>query len=195
MLTTIQHATIQFKVLNTTDTTANHADNVKPLNVYVAKRYFIVDNDPAERDAFVEWTSKQFKLEDRGELSWVLGMQVTRDRGRKTISLSQEQYVQDLVQRFSHLINHARSYSSPMDDKLTLTADMCPLPGSAEADRMATKRIDYMSLTGAYLWLSNVTYFHLCYASSQLARFVSNPGEEHYSAAIRVLVFLRDDRI
>ena len=40
MLTNVQHATIQFKVLNTTDTTANHADNVKPLNVFIAKRYF-----------------------------------------------------------------------------------------------------------------------------------------------------------
>lgn len=40
MLTNIQHATIQFKVLNTTDTTANHADNVKPINVFIAKRYY-----------------------------------------------------------------------------------------------------------------------------------------------------------
>ena len=50
-----------------------------------------------------------------------------------------------------------------------------------------------MGLVGSYLWLSNVTYFHLGFASSQLSRFVSNPGEPHFSAAVRVLIFLRDN--
>ena len=57
---------------------------------------------------------------------------------------------------------------------------------------MQSKRHDYMAIVGALLWLSNVTYFQLAFPSSQLARFVSNPGEEHFSAAIRVLIHVRD---
>ena len=48
----------------------------------------------------------------------------------------------------------------------------------------------YMSLVGAFLWLSNVSRPELSYASSQLARYVSNPAQEHYSAALRVLIYL-----
>ena len=48
---------------------------------------------------------------------------------------------------------------------------------------MSSKHHDYMAIVGALLWLSNVSYFHLAFASSQLARFVANPGEEHFSAA------------
>ena len=47
-----------------------------------------------------------------------------------------------------------------------------------------------MTMVGAILWLANVTRPELSYAASQLARFVSNPGEVHYRAAMRVMVYL-----
>ena len=57
---------------------------------------------------------------------------------------------------------------------------------------MASHHDDYMSLVGAFLWLSNVSRPELSYASSQLARYVSTPAQEHYlySAALRVLIYL-----
>ena len=48
-----------------------------------------------------------------------------------------------------------------------------------------------MALTGAFLWLANVTRPDLAYVASQLARFVSNPAAIHYRAALRVLIYLR----
>lgn len=56
---------------------------------------------------------------------------------------------------------------------------------------MERHRDDYMSLVGAFLWLSNVSRPELAYISGQLARFVSNPGMPHYKAALRVLIYLR----
>ena len=62
---------------------------------------------------------------------------------------------------------------------------------------MAARRATYMAIVGGLLWLSNVTRFELAFASSQLARFVSNPGELHFAAAIRVLLYLQStaDRV
>lgn len=56
---------------------------------------------------------------------------------------------------------------------------------------MARHHQDYMSLVGAFLWLSNVSRPELAFIAGQLARFVSNPGMVHYRAALRVLVYLR----
>jgi hypothetical protein len=56
---------------------------------------------------------------------------------------------------------------------------------------MAQYHEDYMALTGAFLWLANVTRPDLAYIASQLARFVSNLAAVHYRAALRVLVYLR----
>ncbi len=36
-----------------------------------------------------------------------------------------------------------------------------------------------------------MTRFDLCYAASQLARFMTNPGPTHFAAAMRVFIYLR----
>jgi hypothetical protein len=38
---------------------------------------------------------------------------------------------------------------------------------------------------------ANMTHFDLCYAASQLARFMTNPGPTHFSAAMRVVIYIR----
>ena len=50
---------------------------------------------------------------------------------------------------------------------------------------------NYQSLVGALLWLSTSTRPDIAYATNQLARFLSNPGESHFVAAKRVLRYLK----
>lgn len=152
----------------------------------------IADNDNQLRARFAAWLQTQFPIDDRGELVWVLGVAIKRDRTQRMLTMSQELYVSDVVKRWSHLMEHSRSYSSPMDDKVRLSSDMCPSVGSPEHERMSAKRHDYMAIVGALLWLANVTFFQLAFPASQLARYVSNPGEEHFTAAVRVLIYVRD---
>ena len=45
-----------------------------------------------------------------------------------------------------------------------------------------------MSLVGGFLWLANMTHFHL---ACQLARFLTNPGLPHFRAALRLLAYLQ----
>ena len=42
----------------------------------------------------------QFKMTDMGDVSLVLGMQVTRDRKYKTLTISQENYTKSILERF-----------------------------------------------------------------------------------------------
>ena len=152
----------------------------------------IVDNDPELREKFVADLSQRFPIEDKHELSWILGMKVTRDRKHHTLSMSQELYVKDLLTRHASLLDGlTKRFDSPCDPSITLSPEQCPASGSAEWARMQKHGADYMALVGAFLWLANVSRPELSYISSQLARFVSNPGEVHYSAALRVLLYLK----
>jgi len=152
----------------------------------------IVDNDPALREKFVADLGRRFPIEDKRELSWILGMKVTRDRTHRTLSMSQELYVRDLVARYAALLDGlTKRFDSPCDEKVALSQEQCPKVGSPEWERMQAHHADYMALVGAFLWLSNVTRPELSYMSSQLARFVSNPGQIHYTAALRVLMYLK----
>ena len=42
----------------------------------------------------------QFKITDMGDVSLVLGMQVTRDRQGKTLTICQEKYTKSILERF-----------------------------------------------------------------------------------------------
>lgn len=152
----------------------------------------IMDNNPSLRTEFVHWLSNKFPVEDKGPLEWVLHIKVIRDRANRSISLSQELYVSDLLERYSYLLDGlTRRFDSPHDASVTLAPEQCPAPETTEYATMQRHRDDYMSLIGAYLWLANVSRPELSYISGQLARFVSNPAMSHYRAALRVLIYLR----
>ena len=151
----------------------------------------IVDNCSATRNKFISALDARFPLTDKGDLEWILGVKITRNRQRRTLDLSQELYVRDLVKRFGSLMEGlTKRFDSPVDSTVCLSSDQCPAHDSPEAASMAAHHDDYMSLVGAFLWLSNVTRPELSYITSQLARFVSNPGRVHYNAALRVLLYL-----
>ena len=43
---------------------------------------------------------EKFKMNDMGDVSLVLGMQITRDREKKTLTISQEEYPKSILERF-----------------------------------------------------------------------------------------------
>ena len=156
----------------------------------------IVENDASLRSRFVTDLGKRFPVDDRGELEWLLGVAITRDRANNVLSLSQESYVKDLVEKYASHVSagHTRKYDTPVEEGLRLSADDCPSPDSDAAEQMAPKKVVYMALVGAFLWLSNMTRHEIAHVTSQLARFISNPGITHFNAAMRVLIYLNNTR-
>ena len=155
----------------------------------------LCDSSSGLRESFVADLSQRFPTEDKGELSWILNVAITRDRPARTLTLSQSLYVTDLLGKFGHLIEPSlsRSFDCPMDEGFVIDPSESPQFGSPEYEAMAQRRAIYMSLVGGFLWLANMTYYFLAYAAGQLARVLTNPGESHYKAALRVLIYLRDN--
>src|SRR5438477_6632799 len=61
---------------------------------------------------------EKFKLTDLGPLSWLLGIRVTRDRSARTITLSQQSYIDTILSHcnFTSMTPH----TTPMDLNLVL---------------------------------------------------------------------------
>ena len=153
----------------------------------------IADNDPELRARFVTDLSARFPTEDKGELGWILSVAITRDRRARTLSMSQELYVVDLITKYGSFLDASvtRTFDTPMEEGLVLSAADQPEVGSEAHAAMAASRDVYMSLVGGFLWLANMTHFHLAYAAGQLARFLTNPGLPHFRAALRLLAYLQ----
>ena len=153
----------------------------------------LADNNSALRDKFVSDLGKRFPTEDKGDLEWLLGVAVDRDRKARTITLSQKLYVSDLLSKYADYVSeHTRSYDTPLPESAVLSPTDSPKVGSPEHAAMQARRVVYMQIVGSLLWLANMTALEIIYPASQLARFLDNPGEIHFTYAVRVLIYLRD---
>ena len=68
--------------------------------------------------------SSRFKMKDLGESRVILGLDITRDRANKTLSLNQSRYAQKVIDRFG--MGSARGQPTPMDPCLDLTQPSPP---------------------------------------------------------------------
>jgi len=80
------------------------------------------------------------------------------------------------------------STKNPADPSLPLSLSMCP---QTEAEKQEMRSIPYRSLVGCLIYLSNTTRPDICYIVNRLARFLSNPGKQHWQAAKKVLRYLK----
>ncbi|CAI5969733.1 unnamed protein product [Closterium sp. NIES-64] len=125
---------------------------------------------------------KRHTCTDLGELRSYLGLQITRDRARRTITLTQSHMVQQVLQRFGF------TYSSPQATPLPTRHSLSALP----SDESVESSGPYAELVGCLMYLMTCTRTDLAYPLSILARYVA-PGRhrpEHMAAAKRVLRYL-----
>ncbi|CAI7826352.1 unnamed protein product [Closterium sp. NIES-54] len=125
---------------------------------------------------------KRHTCTDLGELRSYLGLQITRDRARRTITLTQSHMVQQVLQRFDF------TYSSPQATPLSTRHSLSALP----SDESLEPSGPYPELVGCLMYLMTCTRPDLAYPLSILARYVA-PGRhrpEHMGAAKRVLRYL-----
>ncbi|CAI5953676.1 unnamed protein product [Closterium sp. NIES-65] len=125
---------------------------------------------------------KRHTCTDLGELRSYLGLQITRDRARRTITLTQSHMVQQVLQRFGF------TYSSPQATPLPTRHSLSALP----SDESVESSGPFAELVGCLMYLMTCTRPDLAYPLSILARYVA-PGRhrpEHMAAAKRVLRYL-----
>ncbi|CAI7884413.1 unnamed protein product [Closterium sp. NIES-53] len=122
---------------------------------------------------------KRHTCTDLGELRSYLGLQITRDRAQRTITLTQSHMVQQVLQRFGF------TYSSPQATPLSTRHSLSALP----SDESVESSGPYPELVRCLMYLMTCTRPDLAYPLSILARYVA-PGRhrpEHMAAAKRVL--------
>ncbi|CAI5976025.1 unnamed protein product [Closterium sp. NIES-64] len=125
---------------------------------------------------------KRHTCTDLGELRSYLGLQITRDRARRTITLTQSHMVEQVLERFGF------TYSSPQATPLSTRHSLSALP----SDESVESSGPYPELVGCLMYLMTCTRPDLAYPLSILARYVA-PGRhrpEHMAAAKRVLRYL-----
>ncbi len=74
---------------------------------------------------------KHVEVTDLGELHWLLGMEVKRDREARSIHLSQLSYIDSILCR--HNLDEAKPLTTPMDPNIHLSTADCPASTANDA--------------------------------------------------------------
>ena len=152
------------------------------LTLYV-EDILITGKDPTLVEQKKKEFKERFEMTDMGEVSHILGMEVTRDYDEGTLAITQTAYAINILERFGMQDANA-AYTPGYGPELSAEQLKDKLLG-AEATKL------YQSITGSLLYLAQCTRYDLCYAVNQLTRACSKPAEIHMTAAKRVLRYLR----
>ncbi|CAL1399508.1 unnamed protein product [Linum trigynum] len=123
-----------------------------------------------------KFLSKEFKVKDLGQLSYLLGLEVIRDH--KGISVSQRKYCLELLDDTGFV--EAKGCLSPVDCNVKLSVDQGELMADPGVYRRLIGRLHYLTITRP-----DVAYVQ------QLAQFQVAPCVEHLQAAHRVIRYLK----
>ena len=126
---------------------------------------------------FEKQIAERFTISDQSKLCWFLGMKVEFS-GDGSISLSQEQYIVNLLKKFG--MHDCKLATSPGVEKIKFSREDCPEVGSAEQKEM--REHEYRGLIGSLNYLSTTTRPDISYVAHQLSSFLENPGLTHWTA-------------
>ncbi|CAN1262899.1 Retrovirus-related Pol polyprotein from transposon TNT 1-94 [Linum perenne] len=128
---------------------------------------------------------RNFDMKDLGPAKRILGISITRDRKKRVINLSQSDYVLKVLDKFA--MKNSKTSSIPLGAHLELSKDQSP---ASQEDRAKMADVPYDVAVGSVMYAMLCTRPDLAFAISVLSRFMSNPGEKHWSAMKQTLRYL-----
>ncbi|CAM8996866.1 unnamed protein product [Rhodiola kirilowii] len=133
-----------------------------------------------------QFLSKNFDMKDMGEASYIIVIKIHRDRSLGILGLSQEAYINKVLERFG--MKNCSPSVAPIVKGDRFSLDQCP---RNDIEREQMKNIPYASAVGSIMYAQVCTRLDIAYAVGVLGRYQSNPGIDHWKAAKKVLRYFQ----
>jgi len=133
----------------------------------------------------ISWTKQQIMrlltVRDMGTAKMFLGIEVTRDRQKRTLKITQRTKAMQLLEDFR--TQHAKPQPTPLSPGTVLDKEV----GEKLQPDMHRQ---YMSCVGSLLHIMGCTRPDIAHAVHELTRAMSAPTKEYWHAAMHVLRYL-----
>ena len=146
----------------------------------------LATNDKGMMHGVKQFLSKNFVMKDMGEASYVIGINIHGDRSRSILGLSQETYINKVLERFR--MKDCSPSVAPIRKGDKLSLNQC-LKNDLEKESM--KNIPYASTVGSLMYAQVCTRPDIAYAVGVLRRYQSNPGMDHWRVTKKVMRYLQ----
>ena len=146
----------------------------------------IIGYDSSKIDKLKRELSKSFSMKDLGSAKQILGMKISHDRKNMKLWLSQESYIEKVLERFN--MSKAKAVCSPLAGHLKLSSKQCPI---SKKDMKEMSKVPYASAIGSLMYVMVCTRPDISHAVGVVSRFLTNLGKEHWEAVKWILRYLR----
>lgn len=132
-------------------------------------------------EQFMSKLSGEFQITSSTPNVYV-GMEIRRDRGKKTITVSQRGYIDRMLRRFG--MHEANPLVTPSDPNVKLSLSMAACPEEEQ-------RFPYREAVGSLNYVSVVSRPDITFSVGQVARFCEKPNSSHWKAVKRIFRYLK----
>ena len=132
-----------------------------------------------------KFLSSNFNMKDLGEASFILGIEIHRDRRKGVLGLSQKAYLEKVLKKYS--MQNCKSSPAPIVKGDRYREFQCPR-NQHEIDQM--KAVPYSSAVGSLQYAQVCTRPDIAFVIVLLGRYQNNPGIKHWRLVKKVLRYL-----
>lgn len=141
---------------------------------------FAIAGTSEDVEAIIQHLEASFNMKRMGDLDIFVGLEITRNRQERLISLGQQRYIAKLLSRFN--ITRHKHYDLPIPSKTKFNQ-------TTDLDEAVDATL-YLQHVGSVMFLMLGTRPDLAYACCALSRFNRAPNTDHLSAVKRVLGYI-----
>jgi hypothetical protein len=138
------------------------------IGMYVDDMVILTD-DIKTIQSFKAGIAKRWEIKDLGEVKKILGLEVTRDREKRTIKISQTAYADEIITEYG--LTDAREAKTP-------PASMETLEPASVTDPL-TDVNEYQRVIGKAMFLMRGSRPDICFTVSRLSRYTAKPARKH----------------
>lgn len=118
--------------------------------------------------------SSEFEMKDLGDAKKILGMEISRDRERGILTVSQEDYAWKVLGNYN--MEKSKSVSTPLGAHFRLSS---ATEKELKEHEVYMKDVPYQSAVGSLMYAMVGTRPDLAYAIGMVCRFMSSPIKIH----------------
>ncbi|KAE8696421.1 GDSL esterase/lipase APG [Hibiscus syriacus] len=147
----------------------------------------IASKSQKEIDKLNAQLNQEFEMKDLGEAKKILGMEISRDRQRGKLCLTQKQYLRKVLQCFG-MNENTKHVSIPLASYLKLCSQLSP---KTNEERVYMAKVPYANAVGSLMYAMVCTRPDISQAVGVVSRYMNDPGEGHWQAVKWILRYLQ----
>lgn len=147
----------------------------------------LISNDLEYLSIHKALLSQRFSMTDNKEIAYILGIQIIRDRSKKTLQLIQSKYIKDILTKFN--MSACNPVSTPLEAGIHYSRAQGDNLTQAEVTAMDS--VPYKQVLGTLQYLVSCTRWDLAFPVNHLSQFMFNPAPVHWLGVKQILRYLK----